>query len=439
MVTNGTILTLEHIRGFDTPHAHPIRPLTLLVGENSTGKSTFLAIAACVFNQENFPSRPPFNEPPFSLGTYDTIATFKGGKYGRDESFNIGYSVGGNGTRNFRSVKATYQRDQGVPGLVSFESTSKFGNVDLHIDNQDKLSGKILLAAQDDFPEQEILIHHSAQAYTVFKQNFQSDSGLLLLIASDETNSITWRRDLFDQLVHLGRSMRPPFSGVVSLAPIRTKPKRTYDELSEDYSPEGDHIPKLLARLLNESPLSANAIRVKEALVQFGAESGLFKQIDVKKLGKGQDDPFQVQVSVGGPRVNLVDVGYGVSQALPVIVQNAIRQDNSLLLIQQPEVHLHPRAQAALGTFFANLVSHGKNTLVIETHSDFLVDRVRQEVAKGTLKPEQVQILFFHKEKMVNAVYPIDVDAQGNIVNAPEHYRNFFLDEEVKILQQGNT
>jgi hypothetical protein len=242
----------------------------------------------------------------------------------------------------------------------------------------------------------------------------------------------------FERLIKLGSSLMPPFRSVVSFAPIRTKPRRTYDELSEDYSPEGDHIPKVLARLLNEEPPSTAAGQVRELLQRFGKESGLFQDIGVKKLGKGPDDPFQVQVNAGGPKVNLVDVGYGVSQALPVIVQGALRLQNSLLLIQQPEVHLHPRAQAALGTFFGELVALGQDTLLVETHSDFLVDRVRQEVAKGTLKPGQVQILFFDRPRMETTVYPIELDEYGNVENAPECYRAFFLEEQFRLLRRAD-
>jgi predicted ATPase len=192
----------------------------------------------------------------------------------------------------------------------------------------------------------------------------------------------------------------------------------------------------MLARLLSEEPMSATGERVRVALEEFGEESGLFREVEVKKLGKGSEEPFQVQVSVGGPKVNLIDVGYGVSQSLPLIVQSMTRGANNsnLLLIQQPEVHLHPRAQAALGTFFARLVSGSRDTILIETHSDFLVDRVRQEVARGTLKPEQVQLLFFDKPKVETTIYPIQLDAQGNVEGAPESYRTFFLEEELRLL-----
>src|SRR5881396_1662040 len=76
-------------------------------------------------------------------------------------------------------------------------------------------------------------------------------------------------------------------------------------------------------------------------------------------------------------RFNLVDVGYGVSQALPILVDTLQRPAaDEVFLLQQPEVHLHPRAQAELGSFFVSQAGK-KRRFVIETHSDYLVDRVR--------------------------------------------------------------
>jgi hypothetical protein len=161
--------------------------------------------------------------------------------------------------------------------------------------------------------------------------------------------SLKWSRKAPIKFVEILSASAPPYPKCFSFAPIRSKPRRTYDELSEEYSPEGDHIPTLLARLLRDESLAAEGQRVQQALLRFGEESGRFKRIDVKKLGKKVSDPFQVQVAVAGPPVNLTDVGYGVSQALPIIVQSVLKSASRIFLLQQPEVHLHPRAQAALG------------------------------------------------------------------------------------------
>jgi predicted ATPase len=147
-------------------------------------------------------------------------------------------------------------------------------------------------------------------------------------------------------------------------------------------------------------------------------------------------DPFQIQVAVAGPAVNLTDVGYGVSQALPIVVQSVLKTTSRVLLMQQPEVHLHPRAQAALGSFFAGLIEADERLVIMETHSDYLVDRVRQEVASGKLDRNKVQILFFDKPKLETKIYPITLDESGNIESAPETYRSFFLREQLNLFSR---
>jgi predicted ATPase len=135
--------------------------------------------------------------------------------------------------------------------------------------------------------------------------------------------------------------------------------------------------------------------------------------------------------------VNLTDVGYGVSQSLPIIVQSILRSGSDFLLLQQPEVHLHPRAQAALGSFFVRQVAKNNRRFVIETHSDYLLDRVRQEIASGFLMPHQVSILFFDKPGLETTIHHLSLDENGNILDAPPFYRRFFLEEEMNLLMRG--
>ncbi|MBM4089720.1 MAG: hypothetical protein FJ276_09875, partial [Planctomycetes bacterium] len=114
-------IVLEHVRSFARRCEIPLRPLTLLVGENSTGKSTFLAVAAAVLDRRGFPWSPAFNSPPYSLGNFDTIATYKGGKYGRDQQFTMGirYDVGEG--RSHETI-ATYANEHGQVILSGFRS-----------------------------------------------------------------------------------------------------------------------------------------------------------------------------------------------------------------------------------------------------------------------------------------------------------------------------
>ena len=140
---------------------------------------------------------------------------------------------------------------------------------------------------------------------------------------------------------------------VFSAAPIRSRPKRTYDPTREFYDPEGSDIPMRLMRIQATQKKRWEALKAQ--LIEFGKLSGLFQNIEVKNLGGSIGNPFQLKVKVRGPNSNIIDVGYGVSQILPVLVQilhwstfPGHQVEFPFLLLQQPEVHLHPRAQAEL-------------------------------------------------------------------------------------------
>ncbi len=426
---------LEHVRSFSKKHRVPLRPLTLLVGENSSGKSTFLAVVSSILDAARFPASPGFNEPPYNLGTFDTIATYKGGKYGRDKTFSIGFSEGRKGDEEYREVIATYGSDYGNVVLTHVRATSSLGRLNLDITKL-KLAGTLSLSNGDAEPIQLDFtreLHEPALvAHAPFFQ-YVMQAILEELQKNRREGRLTETHNLVMLTLEV---LPPPYPSCFSFAPIRSKPHRTYDEFSEDYSPEGDHVPTLMARLLRQEPTSADSQRLQQALVRFGKESGLFKKIDVKRLGKKVSDPFQLQVAIGGPSVNLADVGYGVSQVLPIVVQTVLKTRSKVLLLQQPEVHLHPRAQAALGSFFVDRVAHDDRMFLVETHSDYFVDRIRQEVACGNLSHEKVLILFFHKPELDTSVWPITIDAQGNVENAPAEYRGFFLEEQLSLLSR---
>jgi predicted ATPase len=177
--------------------------------------------------------------------------------------------------------------------------------------------------------------------------------------------------------------------------------------------------------------------RLSRVLDDLGKETGLFDHLGIKRLGGKQlSRPFQLAISIAGQMGDrtLVDVGYGVSQALPVAVEALDRPQGATLLLQQPEVHLHPRAQAGLGAFFARVARDRGIRFVVETHSDYLVDRVRMAIRDGVLERRDVALLWFRSSQGVSRVDRIDLADDGSIREAPEGYREFFLREKLSIL-----
>jgi hypothetical protein len=218
-----------------------------------------------------------------------------------------------------------------------------------------------------------------------------------------------------------------------AFAPIRTRPRRTYDPLKDIPDPEGSHVPMILAKAFTSDP--AASAQLRQAIDDFGRASGLFTDINIRRIGRKEGDPFQLQVKIAGSGINLVDVGYGVSQVLPILVDVIRESPGSAFLLQQPEVHLHPRAQAELGSFLAALAKQQQKRFIIETHSDYMIDRIRMDIRDGKhLKPNEVAILYFERIGGAVQIHTMEIDRFGNLTGVPPGYRQFFLEEERRLL-----
>ena len=132
-------------------------------------------------------------------------------------------------------------------------------------------------------------------------------------------------------------------------------------------------------------------------------------------------------------RLNLKNVGYGVSQVLPIIME-MLTSKGEYFCVQQPEVHLHPRAQAALGDFMFKNASEYRNTLFLETHSNYMINRFRIATSKSA-KSMESQILFFKRTKRGTVIEIIPIDKTGQLIgDYVDDYMSFYIEEEMNML-----
>jgi len=224
-------------------------------------------------------------------------------------------------------------------------------------------------------------------------------------------------------------------SGLIWLAPVRSKPARIYSGFKATYSPEGEHTPHEIRRILGRKRA---AERFREFTEPFGKESHLFERIYTRSFGRSLTSPFELGITLDGTRIAISDVGYGVSQALPILVEmfSRVGERRQRYALQQPEVHLHPRAQAAMGELILELsVNHGDQFL-IETHSDYLIDRFRVRLRERDPSPAiSCQVLYFEREGGMNKVHVIPILGDGRYSeDQPDSFRSFFIHEQLSLL-----
>ena len=432
-------VTLENFRCFGEKQTVRLAPLTLLVGENSTGKTSFLALVRALWDMAYASRVPDFREEPWDLGSFDEVAHHRGSRGGRASAIKVGFGIprkrGPKGSVNEFSFELANDRMSPTPNKRRRARGQVWISEDIPPLVQYSLTvgterGKWRFTPTADFG-------YGREGYIVNPaRHVLSNIGRFGVSDFDPTDGES-QMDADDLAAIQRLSSSPmiaPRKRPFASAPVRSEPLRTYDPSRIYPDPEGDYIPMYLADVRMRDPDTWQ--NLKKRLEAFGGPAGLFDQIEVKHLG-GYGSPFQIRVKkhdggYKGPWRNMVDVGYGVSQALPVLIE-LIRPDSpGMFLLQQPEVHLHPMAQAALGSVFCEVASsrRPRRQLIVETHSDHLINRVRMDVRDEVtdLKPEEVMVLYFERDGLDVKIHEVTFDQRGN-VDAPTSYGRFFMEE----------
>lgn len=432
-------LYADNFRGFSNTFI-PIRDVNFLVGENSTGKTSILGLLKLI-SSPRFWFEQSFDTEEVKFGHFSDIVSVNA----LDRSkFSIGIIedskiINKNEKEPVKGFLMTFFEKEGVPCL--YKCSCSMEDEEYHIILGEKqIQFKVItrekcldinVFQKKVFAEWIKLNKNVLKGFNKIKLPEPGSKLPFFVILSiieraHKGDSNKSRSDAFT-IPNFG-----PQNEFAWIAPIRTKPRRTYDEYRLDFSPEGTHTPYLIRKILDKKKDSLSFLKfVKD----FGKASGLFETISVRQYGRTKTAPFELDIILNEKALNMSNVGYGVSQSLPVIVELFTREEGSWFGLQQPEVHLHPKAQAALGDIVYELVYRERKKFVIETHSDFIIDRFRLNYRKSDNKHPDSQILFFNRLKSGNAIYPIRISENGELPSdQPDAYRKFFLKEQFELL-----
>lgn len=229
------------------------------------------------------------------------------------------------------------------------------------------------------------------------------------------------------------------------LGPLRSHPQRIYQwsgDTPASVGPTGEQsIAAILAAQNDGRQLNRGPRRPKQGFAEFIAgwlkDLGVIHDFSVRHVAEGRKE-YEVLIKTGAraPEVKITDVGFGVSQVVPALVQAFYCPPHSTVWMEQPEIHLHPQVQAELADVFISAIQARQDSverrvqLIVESHSEHFLNRLQRRVAEGVLAPDDVSVYFCRRSNVGAELEPLRMNLFGEIENWPE---NFFGDEMADI------
>ncbi|MFC1806418.1 DUF3696 domain-containing protein [Planctomycetota bacterium] len=420
-----TSLRCRHFKCFKDTGTVRLAPITLLVGENNSGKSSLLQalhIAALTLQSEDPSISLRLVHEDYDYGTFRDLA------YSHDEGSHLELSYG---------CRATLRSDneaEGARKIISVTMHLTFGflrrrkEIYLHRFAVEDHEGERMAVVPAKYKRsQNVVIRGHEEKGRFLSRWFQRRNFVFQPTKDPLTTYLQLQRkygqeaaaEFFQALyidMQLIGEITTSLRNVHHLGPLRVPPRRVYHhsgEFAKRLGARGELALQNYARLRRRG--TKEDIETAEAIDNALYRLGFIKQFALKRLGGlgGRHQEFRTQHASSSLEASLADTGFGASQVLPVLISLFTAEPGATLMYEQPELHLHPAAQAELGSIFAQVASDDKR-LVIETHSESLILRLMTEVAKGALKPEDIAVYYALPKKQGHELrlLPLSKDGQ---------------------------
>lgn len=215
------------------------------------------------------------------------------------------------------------------------------------------------------------------------------------------------------------------------LGPLREFPKRDYlwaRSRPQDVGVRGEKaVDAILAATAASETRNIKYKAVlrpfQEIIAHWLRQMGLIHDFHVDEIAKGSNRwQAKIRTVKNGPEALLTDVGFGVSQVLPVVTLLQYVPEGATVILEQPEIHLHPLAQANLADVIINAANHRRIQVILESHSEHLLLRLQRRVADQTIASKDVKLYFCDSPNGVSKLRSLDLDLFGQIANWPKNF-----------------
>lgn len=453
-------LKIQNFKGWQDTGPINMAPITLLFGTNSSGKSSVGQFLMMLKQTVESPDRkavfyPGGKNTAVQLGSYQEMV------FHRDVKNKIAFEY----TWDF--VETMKIKDP-VSGLsfsgnrLSFKALVGLGDKDQHslilhnlkyrlFENDNNEGFSIGMERRESKPGYKVeadnyLLKRYPRRTTYPGRDWYPGSPVRFYGFPDEVVAYHQNADFVQELNLRHEKF---FRSLFYLGPLRIRTERLYswtgiEPESVGYSGENSIAAILAARNRKISLGYKKTIKPFEQIIaQKLKEMGLIENLKVNPISE-QRQEYEVKIRTKGSKdfVDLPDVGFGISQVLPVLVQCFYAPHNSIIIMEQPEIHLHPSAQAALADVMIDVINSRENgkdrniQLIVETHSEHFLRRLQRRIAEGVVSQDKVSAYFANVSRVPAKLETIQLDEFGNIRNWPE---NFFGDEMGDITAQAKA
>jgi len=425
-----TKLGLKNFKAFDDLTIS-LKPITLLLGPNNSGKSSIIAaIRLLVQTVESSDPTVPLllNGTMGNLGTYKDIVF--GNHRGRPLEIHFSVSDEGELSRIEWNDSKEYWEAQSKKKNITLELAYKFRTQrrELILENTClKLNDRTLLSTIYSDDSEKQLIEKigwevvppslkSTLARTLRMHNFIPNT--YFFVHSEQGSALHdflsrgKPEQRFREISFVTRTIIRALQNTDYIGAMRIPPSRLYAFTGErryKVGAGGEHAANILAMDTRRTGAKSNKVAslVSEWLAKAEIASGF-------NIFQTTDSFYEIRIKhpKTNEEENLADVGLGNSQILPILVGGYNLSQGSTYLVEEPEIHLHPKAQAELGSFFLDLYN-ARVQSIIETHSEHLVVRLQQYVADRKISPDDIQVYYVYAQEGKKIVKQLNMDGQG--------------------------
>lgn len=446
-----TRLRIKNFKAWSDTGDIPLAPITVFFGNNSSGKSSLDQLLLLLKQTAESPDRKRVIHPGDRRSLVD-VGTFQDMIYEHDTNNHLEaelqwvlpdqLSIENSRTgdthlgREMRFSTVIRERE----GRTSSPTVESFSYTLLNPDSTDVAFG---MERRQESPNKYDLTTHHYRAVRTGGRAWPLPEPIRFYGFPDEALAYYENTGFLpDFTLELERLL----GRIFYLGPLRERPARTYiwsGEIPEHVGWDGERtVEAILAAQGREISRGYKKYYYpfEDVIARWLRQLSLIDSFEVGQIAP-QRKEYEVRVQTGprGPIVKLPDVGFGVSQVLPVIVQCFYAPHDSTIILEQPEIHLHPSVQARLADLFVEAVSSkedGRNRnvqLIIESHSEHFLRRLQRLIAEERIPADSVAAYFCEFGRKKASIRKLDIDLFGRIENWPD---DFFGDIGTEVQMQ---